>query len=1089
MTAPVTDARARLPREPYPGLRPFLDFEAALLFGRERQVREVIERLSQTQFVAVLGGSGSGKSSLIHAGVVPALRSFGIPGAGDLWLPMTCTPGTNVGAADRAARRHTPVTRLARRFAGLLRTRGSEAADAERQHQIAEVFRQEAGFSRLLEAYGKELAVPPGPDPAEARVLFVVDQFEEIFHPTNQGVEDASLLVERVLDHFFNPHPHCHVVLTMRSEHLNDCAAFLELPDAINKSSYLIRRLDPDELREAIVGPAQRFLRLVARSAPPGSVLPEQVRFEPEVLERLLRDVRALTHDPDHLPLLQHLLARLWQAALEREEMDVPVPSHVTEIDLVRAVNAGMQGVDERPLDGKLNTLRACVENWPESIYRWHAPAERAQLDALFRRLAFKDPNTGLYSQQRIDVEAGARLLGAGRTSADLRALVSEGFLGSVDYLFWDDEDPARVTLKVSHESFIRGWSRFRQLVDEDSVRFDEFVGVLRKCADWSDSARSEDFLLETGEMRRLADGGFAARLHDAEQRSNWLRFVALDRDGTRLARVESELDAFFAASEQRQRERRLRETRARRSARALLAFTVVLGLLPTALFSVFVQGPTLRRAELLFDAGNRANRVTLSPSQDKVGEAAGTLDSMLRAAELIEDARSGEGSLRMSVSKSLLQTVGTWPLFSDQRDFLGNVFAQAEPPVNGTLRQLLTTAVWRAEPVATPPPAATAATAAQTAQTAQAPARQALRAPDSFDGAPCTVAAVADTAPEERRGRLFVSRRSDADSPRPLRALFVPTRAASDRALEVFSASVDPATGACLLGTLVLSTPEALNSRVVFDAGLRYFYYTVEGRTNAAPAVIVQEIDWERSSDGLVRALQRQTLTSITDAAAVAAVRAAAGPGRAAVAPTWWVQGGRMVNIQGRWWRLVGTQAQRIVEPPDAADVTRLDLAAPGSPCMELAAKFAAMQGFRIDSFEHGGYCFRVARGWPSFGPDDGTRPARDELRVAVHERPSAEVLARAVESPPAPIAGLVPFARVATEDTTGGAARWYVGTSGPYAGWLLMQSANSRGEDRTIGLPWSTCALWRLGRDLQGRNPSPGVQQAGTSRACSES
>ena len=64
---PAADARTRLPREPYPGLRPFLAFEAALLFGRERQVREVIERLQATQFVAVLGGSGSGKSSLIHA--------------------------------------------------------------------------------------------------------------------------------------------------------------------------------------------------------------------------------------------------------------------------------------------------------------------------------------------------------------------------------------------------------------------------------------------------------------------------------------------------------------------------------------------------------------------------------------------------------------------------------------------------------------------------------------------------------------------------------------------------------------------------------------------------------------------------------------------------------------------------------------------------------------------------------------------------------------------------------------------------------------------------------------------------------------
>jgi hypothetical protein len=362
----VIDARTRLPREPYPGLRPFLDFEAALLFGRERQVREVVDRLRLTQFVAVLGGSGSGKSSLIHAGVVPELRSFGIPGAGDLWLPLTCTPGTNVSAEDSAARRHSPITRLARRFAALLKSRGAEAADKARLNEIADVFRQEAGFARLLDTYGRELAVPPGPDPGEARVLFVLDQFEEIFHPTNKGVEDARLLVERVLDHFFNPHPHCHIVLTMRSEHLNDCAGFLELPDAINKSSYLIRRLDDGELRDAITGPAQRFLRLVARSeegSPSPRALPSEVTFEPAVLDRVLRDVKAITQDPDHLPLLQHLLARLWKAALEREEMDVPVPGRIGEIDLVRAVAGGRAGVpgDEQPLAEGVNTLRECV--------------------------------------------------------------------------------------------------------------------------------------------------------------------------------------------------------------------------------------------------------------------------------------------------------------------------------------------------------------------------------------------------------------------------------------------------------------------------------------------------------------------------------------------------------------------------------------------------------------------------------------------------------------------------------------------------------------------------------------------------------
>ena len=1069
MSAPPLDARVRLPREPYPGLRPFLDFEAALLFGRERQVREVIERLRQTQFVAVLGGSGSGKSSLIHAGVVPELRSFGIPGAGDLWLPMACTPGTNVSADDSAARRHSPVTRLAWRFAGLLRSRGSEAADAGRLQDIARVFRQEAGFSRLLETFGGELAVPPGPDPAEARVLFVLDQFEEVFHPTNRGVEDASLLVERVLDHFFNPHPHCHVVLTMRSEHLNDCAAYLELPDAINKASYLIRRLDADELRAAIVGPAQRFLRLVARNAPPGTTLPEQVTFDPAVLERLLRDVQAITQDPDHLPLLQHLLARLWEAALAREEVDVLVPSHVTEIDLVHAVNAGGPG-DETPLDPKLNVLRACVENWPESIYRWHDEGKRRQLDALFSRLAFKDPNTGHYSQQRIDVDAGARLLGEGCTRADLRALIAEGFLGSVDYLYWDDEDPSRVTLKVSHESFIRGWSRFRRLIDAESAQFEEFLGVLRKCADWSRNGRLDDDLLETSEMRRLDEGGIVGRSRQTERREVWRRLLAMDRDGPRLARFEPELDAYIDTSARRLSERQARLARARRSRNLLVALMVWVGLLPLALFSLFVQGPTLRRAELLFDAGNRANRVTLTGAQETAGDAAGPLDTMLRAAELVDGARAAEGSLRLSLSKSLLRGLGDVPLFSDQRDFLSNMFAQAEPPVNGTLRELLTTSIWRGDPTATV-------------------AAWALRVPEVRDDVSCTVPARVDGEPEQRSGRLIVALRGDggdSGATRPLRGLFIERKAAADRSLEVHSASVDPITGACLRGEEVLITPAPLDSRLVVEAGLRYLYYTVN-RANALPAVIVQEVDWERSRDGRVRALQKQTLSTIADPEAVAAVRAVAGDERAAVVPAWWVHGGRIVRIRDQWWRLVGAQAQRLPEVPDAAELAPLIEAPPDSPCAKLAGLFEVPPGFRVGAFEQGEHCFRVARGWPQTGlGDDALRPERDELRVSVHERPLPAVLARAAGSPPAPLAGLVPFARVAQGGPAGDALQWFVGTSGPYAGWLLMKSASRRGDVRFLGLPWSTCAMWRLGRDLQVRNPAPGAAEAGAAPAC---
>jgi hypothetical protein len=1057
MKSPAASALLRLPREPYPGLRPFLDFEAALLFGRERQVREIIERLAQTQFVTVLGGSGSGKSSLIRAGVTPELRAFGIPGAGDLWLTLTFTPGTNVSAADSAARRHTPITRLARRFAELLQSRGSEEADAQRLQDIAEAFRQPAGFARLIDAYSDEFALSPGSDARQARLLFVLDQFEEVFHPTNQGVEDARLLVERVLDHFFDPHPRGFVVLTMRSEHLNDCAAFLELPDAINKSSFLVRRLDPDELREAIVGPAQRFLRLVARSAgDPQRPLPRQVQFDDAVLERLLRDVSAITHDPDHLPLLQHLLARLWQAALEREEMDVEVPSHISEIDLVRAVNADTAG-DEQPLPEDLNTLRACVQNWPETIYRWHDEQQRKQLDAVLRQLAFKDPNTGLYSQQRIDVEAFAPTLAPGWTSQNLKALVAEGFLGSVDYLYWDDEDPTRVTLKVSHESFIRGWERFRNLIDVESAHFEEFLGVLRKCADWSRHQRDEDYLLESGEMRRLADGGFVDRAASKAQREIWRRFLALDRDGQRLEAFEPELDAFVGISERRLRERVARQQRAQARARWAKLLTVVGALVPIALFSIFVQGPTLRRADTLFDAGNRVNRAAVSFRHSAVGDGASALDSLLGAAERVDSARRGDGSLRIAASRWLVENLSWVPLLGalleDQRDFLGRVFAQTEPPVNNRLRQLLTGAVWRADP---------------------GDAGEAIDPPKVYDGRSCAaVPGLADVT-ESARGRLFVAEaRRDPGDNRPWRALFLPDRPAFDRKLEVFGASVDPDSGACLLGVEVLSRPEVLDSRVVIDATLRYFYYTVEGEHTQVKSVVVQQVDWERGSDGQVRALQRETIATITDPGALDAVRRALGPARADVAPTWRVPGGRRLEIGNRSWRLVSAQAQRVrLDPADGGRVEPLAHAAEGSNCRAVRSVFAEDPGYRKEVLEHGGHCFMVRSGWPT-AMGEGVA-GREEVLVAVYERPPSASPEQLQRNPPAPVASLLPFARVPVAQSGTEDQRWFVGVGGGHDGWLLMRTPFGDRQGY-IGLPWSTCALWRLGRELQKRNPLP--------------
>src|SRR5271165_2283674 len=79
-------------QNPYPGLRPFEIQESALFFGRDQQIAELMTRLQRSRLVAVLGVSGSGKSSLVRAGLIPALQRTHLGGAGSQWRIVVTRP-------------------------------------------------------------------------------------------------------------------------------------------------------------------------------------------------------------------------------------------------------------------------------------------------------------------------------------------------------------------------------------------------------------------------------------------------------------------------------------------------------------------------------------------------------------------------------------------------------------------------------------------------------------------------------------------------------------------------------------------------------------------------------------------------------------------------------------------------------------------------------------------------------------------------------------------------------------------------------------------------------------------------------------
>ena len=259
---------------PYPGLRPFQPDEVDVFFGREEQIDQLLERLDRARLLAVVGLSGSGKSSLVKAGLVPALETGLLASAGARWRVAEMRPGEQ------------PLRRLAESLSS------ESALGPERGDDPAALGLLLATLRRG--PLGLVEALADTPPPEGTRLLLVVDQFEEIFRYHAFGDSDeAEAFVALLLEAVRHPELPLYVVLTMRSDFLGDCALFEGLPEALNDCQFLTPRMTREQRRAAIAGPAGVF----------GAAI------EPVLVNRLLNDMGA---EPDQLPRMQHLLMRLW---------------------------------------------------------------------------------------------------------------------------------------------------------------------------------------------------------------------------------------------------------------------------------------------------------------------------------------------------------------------------------------------------------------------------------------------------------------------------------------------------------------------------------------------------------------------------------------------------------------------------------------------------------------------------------------------------------------------------------------------------------------------------------------------------------
>ena len=267
-------------RNPFPGLRPFNTDESLLFFGRDGLNDTLLEKLQATRFVAVVGTSGSGKSSLVRAGLLPALRGGFLTDAGSSWRVALFRPINN------------PIHNLSKSLleCNMFPAHGP-SEPSERQRLIEKSLRRSS--LGLIEAVRVAQMSP------SENLLIVADQFEELyrFEPGSEverPEEEASAFVKLLLEATRQTEIPIYIILTMRSDYLGESARFWGLPEAINAGQFLIPRMDDDERREAIEGPVKVQGGKIAWS----------------LVNRLLNDVG---DDPRQLPILQHTLMRTWE--------------------------------------------------------------------------------------------------------------------------------------------------------------------------------------------------------------------------------------------------------------------------------------------------------------------------------------------------------------------------------------------------------------------------------------------------------------------------------------------------------------------------------------------------------------------------------------------------------------------------------------------------------------------------------------------------------------------------------------------------------------------------------------------------------
>lgn len=252
---------------PFKGLHAFKETDAENFFGRESFVQQLMARMGEggdlKRFLAVIGPSGSGKSSTVRAGLIPALRRGGLPGS-ESWFIVDMLPGKHPFEELETALQRVAVS-----------------------HQGDLLSQMKDGNRGLLRAAQRIL-----PTDKSVELVIVIDQFEEIFTLLDDETERA-LFLENLVTAVLDERSRLRIVITLRADFTDKPLHYVDFGEMVNRRFEFILPLTPDELESAILNPAQRA----------------GLKLEKGLVSTIIHEV---DNQPGALPLMQFALSELF---------------------------------------------------------------------------------------------------------------------------------------------------------------------------------------------------------------------------------------------------------------------------------------------------------------------------------------------------------------------------------------------------------------------------------------------------------------------------------------------------------------------------------------------------------------------------------------------------------------------------------------------------------------------------------------------------------------------------------------------------------------------------------------------------------